>query len=101
MPFGTGAIRNGGKPRPSKNSGANGEYCCVRVLALWYQVGTKRFDHLVLNIGREVGMGLEDVAHYISTDSTYGTLSKFLHGFKGEYCIDQPEKREQAIEMKS
>ena len=46
-------------------------------LTLWYQVGAKKFDNIVLNIGREVGRGLEDIAHYISTDSTYGTLSKF------------------------
>jgi glyceraldehyde 3-phosphate dehydrogenase len=69
-------------------------------LTLWYQVGGKQFDHIVLNIGREVGKGLEDIAHYISTDSTYGTLSRFLHGFAGKPCIRiaDREKNELSID---
>ena len=69
-------------------------------LTLWYQVGSRRFNHIVLNIGREVGQGLEDVAHYISTDSTYGPLSRFLHGFKGGPAIQitDREKNELSID---
>ncbi len=69
-------------------------------LTLWYQVGSRRFDHIVLNIGREVGQNLDDIAHYISVDSTYGTLSRFLHGFKGERAIRiaDREKNELSID---
>jgi glyceraldehyde 3-phosphate dehydrogenase len=86
-------VRNGGNA-----IGING-FGRIGKLALWYQLGSKRFDHIVLNIGREVGRGLEDIAHYISTDSTYGTLSKFLHGFKGEDCIEIVDKEKNELSI--
>lgn len=82
-----------------RNLGING-FGRIGKLMLWYQVGNKSFDRIVLNVGREIGRGLEDIAHYISTDSTYGTLSRFLHGYRGEPCIQiaDREKNELTID---
>ena len=52
-------------------------------LTVWYEAAARRFDRLVVNTGREVGKSLDAVAHYLSTDSTYGSLGRFLHGHAG------------------
>lgn len=49
-------------------------------LTLWDQVGRQYFSELVVNLGREVGMGLHHVAQTIEKDSTYGHLGNYLHG---------------------
>jgi glyceraldehyde 3-phosphate dehydrogenase len=54
-------------------------------LTLWHHVGRKYFTEVVVNIGREVGKSLEDIAHYIERDSIYGTLHGFLYG-----CYSKP-----------
>jgi glyceraldehyde 3-phosphate dehydrogenase len=56
-------------------------------LTLWHHVGRKFFHELVVNIGRGVGAGLNDIAHYIERDSTYGSLSRYLYGFRGQPVI--------------
>ena len=50
-------------------------------LTLWYQLIHRDFDGVVINVGREVGKSLEDVIQVIEHDSTYGNLSRFVHGF--------------------
>ena len=55
-------------------------------LTLWYHLQSRCFEGIVINVGREVGKSLDDVIHTISTDSTYGTLDHFLHGFSGKKC---------------
>lgn len=52
-------------------------------LTVWYEVAARRFERLVVNTGREVGKSLDAIAHYLSVDSTYGTLGRFLHGHAG------------------
>lgn len=49
-------------------------------LTLWHHVSRKHFPEIVVNIGREVGTSLRNVAHYIVRDSTYGSLPMYLHG---------------------
>lgn len=49
-------------------------------LTVWHHVGRKYFSELVVNIGRKAGMSIEDIAHYVERDSTYGFLGGFLHG---------------------
>lgn len=49
-------------------------------LTAWHHVGRKYFTEIVVNIGRQAGTGLADVAHYLERDSTYGALHTFLHG---------------------
>ena len=51
-------------------------------LTLWHHVGRKYFDEIVVNVGRQVGTSLEDLASYIARDSTYGRLGNYLHGHK-------------------
>ncbi|MDY0220388.1 MAG: glyceraldehyde 3-phosphate dehydrogenase NAD-binding domain-containing protein [Desulfobacterium sp.] len=49
-------------------------------LTLWHHVGRGFFDEIVVNIGREAGRSLKDIAHYVERDTTYGRLDSFLHG---------------------
>ena len=58
-------------------------------LTLWHQLSRKYFDEIVINVGRKVGNSLDDIAHYISRDSTYGSLPMYLYGCKcGEIISD-------------
>ena len=50
-------------------------------LTLWDHLFSKRFDKIIVNTGREVGKSLDDLIQVMETDSTYGTLSKFLYGY--------------------
>lgn len=51
-------------------------------LSLWHHVSRKHFSEIVVNLGREVGTGLQDIAAAIDRDSTYGRLGMYLHGCK-------------------
>jgi glyceraldehyde 3-phosphate dehydrogenase len=51
-------------------------------------VGRRYFDEIVINIGRQAGTGLADVAHYLERDSTYGSLHAFLHGHNAAPVIE-------------
>jgi glyceraldehyde 3-phosphate dehydrogenase len=55
-------------------------------LTLWYHILSRDFDGFVINVGREVGRSIADIIHFIETDSTYGSLSQFLHGHKNDIC---------------
>ncbi len=57
-------------------------------LSLWHHVSRQFFSGIVVNLGREVGMGLEDIAAVIEKDSSYGRLSVFLHGHRGGRVIE-------------
>ena len=56
-------------------------------LSLWHHVSRKFFSELVVNIGRNVGNSLEDIAHYVERDSTYGRLNGFLYGQNASQVI--------------
>ncbi|GAB6145808.1 type I glyceraldehyde-3-phosphate dehydrogenase [Desulfocicer niacini] len=71
---------NGGK------IGING-FGRIGKLTVWHHIGRKYFDEIVINVGRQVGKGMEDLAHYMERDSTYGLLSSYLYGFKGKPVI--------------
>lgn len=58
-------------------------------LSLWHHTARRSFREIVVNIGREVGGGLEDIADYILKDSTYGPLDRYLFGFKGGRVIEE------------
>lgn len=55
-------------------------------LTLWNHLNVRHFDGVVVNAGREVGKKMEDVVHYLTTDSTYGSLDRFLYGYTGKSC---------------
>src|SRR5512136_2299915 len=50
-------------------------------LTLWNFLYRRHFDGIVVNMGREVGKSVDDLLQVIETDTTYGTLSKFLYGY--------------------
>ncbi|MBF0623949.1 MAG: glyceraldehyde-3-phosphate dehydrogenase [Magnetococcales bacterium] len=61
-------------------------------LALWHQVARKHFDEVVVNVGRPVGRNLNDLLHAVESDSTYGNLGKFLHGYNAGRIIEQADE---------
>jgi glyceraldehyde 3-phosphate dehydrogenase len=56
-------------------------------LTLWNHIGRKYFSEIVVNVGRKVGTGIDDIALYIENDSTYGSLHQYLYGFKAKKVI--------------
>ena len=56
-------------------------------LTLWHHVGRKYFKEIVVNVGREIGTGLDTIAQLIEKDATYGLIHRFLYGIKGKPCI--------------
>ncbi len=56
-------------------------------LTLWYEAARDHFDRMVVNLGREVGQSLESIAEYISKDSTYGPLHRYIDGYRGQRDI--------------
>ncbi|MCG6551873.1 MAG: hypothetical protein L7F77_06060 [Candidatus Magnetominusculus sp. LBB02] len=56
-------------------------------ILLWRQAAQRNFDEIVVNLGRAAGTSLNDVAYYIGRDSTYGSLAKYLYGFKDHAAI--------------
>lgn len=58
-------------------------------MTLWHHVARQTFEGLVVNVGREVGKCLQDIASYLEQDSTYGSLSRFLHGYRGGRVIEE------------
>ncbi len=57
-------------------------------LTLWHHVARKYFAGLIVNIGREAGRSLQDIADYLIHDSTYGNLANYLFGYKGGRVIE-------------
>lgn len=58
-------------------------------LSLWHHVSRKYFPELVINIGRDVGSGLQDLAAAIERDSSYGSLGSYLFGHRGGRVIEE------------
>jgi len=69
-------------------------------LTLWNHLSEKHFDGIVINAGRELGRKVEDIVQYLTTDSTYGTLDRFLYGYTGKVCdVKILDKSECLIEI--
>jgi glyceraldehyde 3-phosphate dehydrogenase len=58
-------------------------------LNIWHHVARRTFQGLVVNAGREAGKGLQDIADYLSRDSTYGPLERYIHGFRDGRVIEE------------
>jgi glyceraldehyde 3-phosphate dehydrogenase len=56
---------------------------------VWSQVARKYFNTLVVNIGRDAGTSLNDIAHYAQRDSTYGSLHHYLFGCNAKPVIEE------------
>jgi glyceraldehyde 3-phosphate dehydrogenase len=63
-------------------------------LSVWHHVERQYFSELVINVGREVGQSLEDLAQYIEKDSTYGSLHNFIYGCRAKRIIEEINDRE-------
>ncbi len=68
-------------------------------LTLWHHLQRRYFNTILVNIGREAGTSLKDVAHYIERDSTYGRLDCFLNGYGGEPAISQIDDGDGIMEI--
>lgn len=69
-----------------KKLGVNG-FGRIGKLTLWHHVGRKFFNEIIVNIGRQPGSGLADIAHYLERDSTYGWLHGYLHGHRAQPVV--------------
>ena len=66
--------------------GVNG-FGRIGKLTVWHHVARQFFSEIIVNIGRQSGSSLEDIAHYVERDSTYGWLHGFLYGHRGRPVI--------------
>ncbi|MEA1867312.1 MAG: glyceraldehyde 3-phosphate dehydrogenase NAD-binding domain-containing protein [Thermodesulfobacteriota bacterium] len=83
----------------SKNEGNNSPKLGINglgrigKLTLWHHVARKYFNEIVVNLGRDVGTSLRDIAHYLERDSTYGSLGGYLYGYKGKKVIRDVDEK--------
>jgi glyceraldehyde 3-phosphate dehydrogenase len=68
-------------------------------LTLWHHVARQQFPELVINLGRDVGQGLEAVCQAIEKDSTYGSMHRFLFGVNAEPCIRIVDRESRRLEI--
>jgi glyceraldehyde 3-phosphate dehydrogenase len=61
----------------------------IAKLSIWHHVERKYFSEIVVNIGRQVGTRLADIAHFLEKDSTYGALNNYLYGSRAGRVIEQ------------
>ncbi len=66
----------------------------IAKLSIWHHVERRYFAELFVNIGREVGTSINDIAHFIERDSTYGALHNFLYGFRGQRVIEELNEKD-------
>jgi glyceraldehyde 3-phosphate dehydrogenase len=66
----------------------------IAKLSIWHHVERRFFSELVVNIGREVGTSIHDVAHFIEKDSTYGSLHNYLYGCRANRVIEELNEKE-------
>lgn len=76
--------------------GVNG-FGRIGKLTVWHHVGRKYFDEIVVNLGRHVGTSLDDIAHYVERDSTYGSLQGFLYGHQSKPVIKNLDQKNSAM----
>ena len=67
--------------------GVNG-FGRIGKLTVWHHVARKYFDEIVVNIGRQAGSSIADIAHYVERDSTYGWLHGYLYGHMGQPVVE-------------
>jgi len=63
-------------------------------LTAWHHINRKYFNELVINIGRQAGNSIEDIAHYLERDSNYGLLSGYLYGCNAKPVIGDLNEKE-------
>ncbi len=78
--------------------GVNG-FGRIGKLSVWHQVARKYFNEIVVNVGREVGTSLHDIAHYASRDSTYGPLHGYLYGHNAQPVIQEVDEKNGSMKI--
>ncbi len=68
-------------------------------LTLWNHLARKSFPRIVVNIGREAGTSLADIAHYLQRDSTYGRLHHFLYGQSADPLVESMDEAQGRIRI--
>ncbi len=68
-------------------------------LTVWSHVARKYFNGIVVNIGREAGTSLNDIAHYVQRDSSYGSLHHYLYGCRAEPVIEALNESEGSMRI--
>ena len=68
-------------------------------LTLWHHVARKYFGEIVVNVGRDVGSSINDLAHYLERDSSYGRLAGFLYGHRGTQVIRDVDEKSGTLTM--
>ncbi|MCK8600160.1 type I glyceraldehyde-3-phosphate dehydrogenase [Desulfoferrobacter suflitae] len=71
----------------------------IAKLSIWHHAERQYFSELVVNIGREVGSSLQDIAHFLERDSTYGNLSAFLYGCRAQRVIEDLNEDEGSMRI--
>ncbi len=66
-------------------------------LTVWHHIARKYFDEIVVNLGRNVGTSMKDIAHYVERDSSYGLLRNFLYGCNADYVIKDIDEKSGAM----
>lgn len=66
----------------------------IAKLSIWHHVERQYFAELFVNIGRNVGTSLNDIAHFIERDSTYGALHHFIHGCRAGRVVEEVNERD-------
>jgi glyceraldehyde 3-phosphate dehydrogenase len=61
----------------------------IAKLSIWHHVERQYFSELVVNIGRDVGTSLQDIARFLEKDSTYGALHTYLYGCRAGRVIEE------------
>ncbi len=79
-------MQNQAMQGPGKTLGVNG-FGRIGKLTVWHHIARKHFQEIVVNIGREAGQSMADIAHYIERDSSYGMLHNYLYGHRAEPAI--------------
>lgn len=71
----------------------------ISKLSIWHHVERKFFSEILVNIGREVGTSLEDIALFVEKDSTYGALHNYLYGCRARRCIEELNEKEGSMRI--
>ena len=61
-------------------------------LTVWHHIARKFFNGIIINIGRKSGQSLDDIAHYLERDSTYGLLGPYLYGCRAKKIIENVDE---------
>jgi glyceraldehyde 3-phosphate dehydrogenase len=78
--------------RSNLKLGVNG-FGRIGKLTVWHHIARKFFSEIIVNIGRQAGTSLADIAHYAERDSTYGWLHGFLYGYSAKALITDLDEK--------